>query len=223
MANRFVKRIRSGDIDSVEELKSEFKELAKLTHPDLREPGSRAGAEEEFAAARTEYEAALRDFEKHRFGAGPDGSRGRDGARGASAGRQAAGAAGDPLPDAAWLCFELLLKRGFPKVARHEKERLRYEYARWRVEQALGGARVAQFGDFESELLDMKARRSGAVAPVLGLLGDFIEYRYARLPAMRTHVVLALGRLGDDPRAGDAVRAFAGLLARDLGIGGELS
>ena len=36
MANRFVRRIKSGDIESVSELKSEFKEVAKLTHPDLR-------------------------------------------------------------------------------------------------------------------------------------------------------------------------------------------
>lgn len=213
MANRFVRRIKSGDIDSIEELKSEFKELAKLTHPDLQG----LGKEGEFVAARAEYEAALRDFEKHRFGA-------RLGAGGgASAASRPDAEDEGRLSDAAWLCLELMLKRGFPKSARHEKERLRYEYARWRLEQALGGARAELFRAFESELLDMKAFGSPSLAPSLELLRDLIEYRYAGLAAMRTHVVLSFGRLKADPRAGTAARGFAGLLAMDLGIGGELA
>jgi hypothetical protein len=212
VANRFVRRIRSGEIESVEDLKSEFKELAKLTHPDLRESGDRDGAE--FAAARAEYEAALRDFEKHRFGARLD----RGGRGPASAGGSDEG----PLSDAAWLCLELLLKRGFPKVPRHEKERLRYEYARWRFARELGPRRAELFGEFESDLLDMRALGSAALAPATELLRDLVEYRIAGLAAMRTHVVLSLGRLKADPRVEPAVLAFAGLLALDLGIGGEL-
>ena len=50
MANRFVRRIRSGDIGPIEELKSEFRELAKLTHPDVRDDASG-----EFAAVRSEF------------------------------------------------------------------------------------------------------------------------------------------------------------------------
>lgn len=212
MANRFVRRIKSGDIESVEDLKSEFKDLAKLTHPDLHGKGK----EGEFVAARAEYEAALRDFEKHRFGA----SRGRDAE---SSARPGGDVAGNPLSDAAWLCLELMLKRGLPKSARHEKERLRYEYARWRLEQALGPRGGELFRAFESELLDMKACRSEALAPALALLRDLIEYRYAGLAAMRTHVVLSFGRMKADPRTGRAVLGFVSMLAGDLGIGGELS
>ena len=58
MSNRFVQLIRSGEIDSVEDLKTVFKELAKATHPDL----AGAGAGDEFVAVRLEYENALHDF-----------------------------------------------------------------------------------------------------------------------------------------------------------------
>lgn len=219
MPNRFVRRIRSGEIGSVEELKSEFKEIAKLTHPDLRgETG------EEFAAARAEYEAALRDFEKHRFGASGGARRGAGSASprsGAAAPRP--GAAEGPLSDAAWLCLELMLKRGFPKTPRHEKEGLRYEYARWRLAQALGSEGAARFRACESELLDLRAFGSASLGPAIKLLQDLIEYRYAGLSAMRTGVVLALGRLRADPQAGAGLRGFIALLAADAGIGGELA
>ncbi len=217
MANRFVRKIKSGDIDSIGELKSEFKELAKRTHPDLQ---ASAEAGLEFAAVRSEYEAALRDFEKHRFGARRDEAEGREAARG-FAGR--AGPAEGPLSDSAWLCLELVLKRGFPKVSKHEKQRLRYEYACWRLSEALGEERGSLFGAFESELLDLKAFGSGAYAPTLLLLRDFIEYRYMGITALRTNVVLSYGRLKADPEAGSALRSFLGLLAADLGIGGELA
>lgn len=216
MANRFVRKIKSGDIDSIGELKSEFKELAKRTHPDLQD-GAEAGLE--FVAVRAEYEAALRDFEKHRFGASRGGAQGRDVPRGEGEGGPAEG----PLSDSAWLCLELVLKRGFPKVSRHEKQRLRYEYACWRLSQALGEERGSLFGAFESELLDLKAFGSGAYAPTLLLLRDFIEYRYMGIAALRTNVVLSYGRLKADAEAGSALRGFLGLLAADLGIGGELS
>ena len=209
MANRFVKKIKSGDIDSIGELKSEFKELAKRTHPDLR---SGEGGRLEFAAVRAEYEAALRDFEKHRFGA----------AQGPGSMRRAEVAAEGPLSDEAWLCLELVLKRGFPKVSRHEKQRLRYEYACWRLGQALGAEGSALFRDFESELLDLKAFGSEAFGSALQLVRDLIEYRYTGITALRTNVVLSYGRLKANPRAGSALRGFVALLAADLGIGGEL-
>jgi hypothetical protein len=220
VANRFVRRIRSGHIESIEELKSEFKDLAKRTHPDLGGPDGTA----EFVAARAEYEAALRDFERHRFGASRrrdrDGSLGHPGDEGRGAARP--GGAEGPLADRAWLCLELMIKRGFPKVPRHEKELLRYEYARWRFAQALGEERARLFRGFESELLDMKALGSGALAPTVELLRDLIEYRYEGLAALRTSVVLSMGRLRSDPRLGEAARAFLSLLAEDAGIGGEL-
>ncbi len=97
MANRFVGDIRSGSLDTIEELKTAFKELAKATHPDLA--GADAG--DEFLAVRAEYEHALRDFERHRFGA-TRAARGKAGERGA----QVATAE-------LWACLALFLKRCF--------------------------------------------------------------------------------------------------------------
>jgi hypothetical protein len=209
--NRFVRRIKSGEIDSIEELKSEFKELAKLTHPDLRGPG----AEADFVSVRAEYEAALRGFERHRFGA-------RDPRAEAWEGREAASGSAEPLSDVAWACLALLLKRGFPKASRHEKEKLRYEYARWRFAQALGPGSRGRFAAFESELLDMKAAGSAALAPCLELLAELLDYRGRGLAPMRTQVILSIGSLRSDPRVGAGFRGFADALARDLGLGGEI-
>ncbi len=223
MANRFVRRIKSGDIGSVQELKSEFKELAKRTHPDLRGPGSRDGAEAEFVAARAEFEAALRDFEKHRFGA--RGVREEAERRRRDGGRSDADGALDadgPVSEEAWSCLSLFLKRGFPKTPRHEKELLRYEYARWRLEQALGSAGAVLLGLFESELLDLKAAGGAALGSVLALLRDLIDYHYRAMSPMRTNVVLSLGRLRADPGVGEGARGFLDFLARDLDIGGEI-
>ena len=211
MANRFVRRIRSGDIGSIRELKSEFKELAKRTHPDLRGPGSLDGAEAEFVAARSEFEAALRDFEKHRFGA-----------RGVRSDADGAVDADGKVSEEAWSCLALLLKRGFPKTPRHEKELLRYEYARWRLEQALESAGAVLLGLFESDLLDLKAAGGAALGSILALLRDLIDYHYRAMSPMRTNVVLSLGRLRADPGVGEGARGFLDFLARDLGIGGEI-
>jgi len=208
MGNRFVRRIKSGDIGTVDDLKSEFKALAKLTHPDVRASAEGEGAQAEFVAMRSEFEHALRDFEKHRFGArgalgplpGPDG----------------------PLADETWPCLALLLKRGFPKNPRHEKELLRYDYARWRLEQALGGELVELFGRFESELLFIRAAEMVELDAILEFLRDLIEYRSYGLPSMRTHVVLCLGRLRAALGVGEAVLDFIGRLALELGIGAEI-
>jgi hypothetical protein len=210
MPNRFVRKIKSGEIESIGSLKSEFKALAKLSHPDLREPGSGG---DEFARLRGEYEAALRDFVKHRFGARPreDDSAARSGAR------------DGPLSDEAWACLALLLKRGFPKVPRHEKEILRYEYARWRLFEAIGPERRALFAACEAELLAMKSARPEAQATAMGMLASLIDYRGKGVRAMRTHIVLSLGSLRADPRVGPASRAFTLSMAADLGIGGEIA
>jgi hypothetical protein len=171
----------------------------------------------EFSAVKAEYESALRDFERHRFGARR--------ARGAESSDLPEGPVSpdSPFPDATWPCLELLLKRGFPKRPRHAKEALRYEYARWRLEQALGPTRAELFSAFESWMLDLKAYGSTAVDPVLGLLRDLVEYRYLGLPAMRTHVVLSFGRLKPDPGVGRAAGAFLSELAAAVGIGGEIA
>jgi len=212
VANRFVRKIKSGEIESIEELKSEFKEIAKLTHPDLLGQDSREGSGNEFAAARSEYEAALRDFEKHRFGA-------RERRGDAARGRGAAG----PMPDAAWASLALLLKRGFPKTPRHEKEALRYEYAVWRLAEALGPEGRLSFSAFESDLLDMKAGLSPFLDPAMELVADLIEYRERGLAAMRTQIVLSLGSLRAEPGVGTGFRRFAEAMAAELWIGGEIA
>jgi hypothetical protein len=199
VANRFVRRIRSGEIESVDELKAEFKSLAKLSHPDLAGPEAGHG---DFVALRSEYEDALRDFVKHRFGA-----RGRPAAAG-------------PFADEAWACLALFLKRGFPKVPRHEKEALRYEYARWRLAEALGPELAGSLAACEAELLALGD--SNARDRALGLLGELVDFRDKGLPAMRTHILLTLGTLGADPRIGPGCLAFVRGLAAELGIGMEL-
>jgi hypothetical protein len=213
MANRFVRRIKSGDIESIGKLKSEFKELAKLTHPDLHGPG----AEAEFVEARSEFEAALRDFEKHRFGA--------RGSRSAAERRhpeRSPGDSGEGFSEEAWSCLALFLKRGFPKLSRHEKELLRYEYARWRFLQTLGPGRAGLFDAFERELFGMKTEGAAALDAILFFLRELIEYRIEGLSAMRTQILLSLGHLRANPGIGVGARNFVDFLAGELGIGGEL-
>jgi hypothetical protein len=214
MANRFVRRIKSGQIASVGELKSEFKELAKRTHPDVAGPGAGGG---DFAALRDEYESALRDFAKHRFGARSAQS---DSFAGEAPAREAS--SGGALEGEAWPCLAILLGRGFPKAPRHEKEALRYEYARWRLEEALGPDLRGLFADFEAELLLLRASRSKALEPVLRVLRLLIDYREKGLSAMRTEIVLALALLRADARLGPGCLAFELALAGELGIGGEI-
>lgn len=209
MANRFVKRIKSGEIASVDELKAEFKDLAKRTHPDLAGPGADHG---DFAALRDEYDNALRDFEKHRFGS-------RRGGAGAHPGGSPSG---EGLAREAWPCLAILLGRGFPKAPRHEKEALRYEYARWRLCEALGPARRELFYACDAELLAMRASRSPALELPLRVLRLLLDYRGKGLSAMRTEIVLALAELRSDPRVGPGCREFELALARELGVGPEI-
>ena len=222
MPNRFVGKIKSGEIGSIGELKSEFKELAKLSHPDLLGPGSDAEA---FRRLRDEYEAALRDFTKHLFFGARRPATGRSG--GARDGERAAsdGPSG-PLGDEAWACLALFLKRGFPKSPRHEKEALRYEYARWRLLEALGPEPAEGFAACEAELLALKEEGSGALGAALrralSLIQELIEFREKGLPAMRTQILLSLGALEADPRIGAGFRRFARSLAGELGIGAEI-
>jgi hypothetical protein len=210
--NRFVRRIRSGEIASVDELKAEFKSLAKLSHPDLAGPGA---DHRDFAALRDEYEAALRDFVKHRFGA--------RGGKASVAGGKAAGVPSGPLSDEAWACLALFLKRGFPKVPRHEKEAYRYEYARWRLAQGLGPELASALEGCEAELLALKAAGSPALDRALALLRELVDYRARGLGAMRTQILLTLGTFGADPRMGAAYMTFVRSLAAELGIGMEIA
>jgi hypothetical protein len=203
VANRFVRRIKSGEISTIGELKSEFKALAKLSHPDLA--GEDAG-QSDFVALRSEYEAALRNFQEHRFGAAPRSTN-----------------SSSPMSDEAWPCLAILMKRGFPKTPRHEKEALRYDYARWRFSEALGPALAAVFESCDAELLAL--REGGGVntlAVELAFLRKLLAFRDRSLSPMRTDIVLSLGALGSDPSVGPAFRSFSRALAKELGIGIEL-
>jgi len=211
MSNRFVRKIKSGEIASIDELKAEFKELAKRTHPDLAGPGADHA---DFAAMRDEYEKAFRGFAEHRFGAREAADPGRGG--------KDAGPIGDALAADAWASLSVLMARDFPKQPRHEKEKLRYEYARWRFEQAIKPGLRQAFADCEAELLGMRSSGSAALEAVLGFILLLIDYRASGLSAMRTEIVLALSALRRDPRIGPGCRELVLALALDLGVGGEI-
>ena len=206
MANRFVQAIRAGSIGSVEELKSEFKALAKQTHPDLHGSDSHA----EFVRVRDEYEAALRDFDRHRFG-GPAGT--------ARAGRE-------PFDRrATYAELAILLKRGFPKRPRHEKEAQRYEYCRHLLRSRLvawGGLRAEAFDAFERELLAARGADKGAVDWVLDMVLGILEYHATGIEAARAAIELGLASLRAEPGSGGAVTDFLGMLVEDMAAGPAL-
>jgi curved DNA-binding protein CbpA len=147
----------------MDELKSSFKTLAKRIHPDLQGPEA---SDEAFASLRREYEAALLDFPRLRFGSGAP--RARQG-RFAPGGQ---GEGGNPARPSS-RAFEgkrfygelaALRRRGFPKLPRHDKERLKYEYGRFLVLASLaawGEGRASLFEAFERSLLEGTAAADG--------------------------------------------------------------
>jgi len=178
----------------------------KHTHPDL----AGAESEEAFVAVRGEYEVALLDFERHRFGA--------------SAAIRDGGRPGPATLAEVWAAMALMLKRGFPKEPRHDKERLRYEYARWRLRGSLvafdserAGAARDLFDAFEAGMLVLG--KDKAAHSVLDFLSGLIDYAGENLPAMQVALAHALVRLRADSRLESRVCAFPTLLASRLGIG----
>jgi hypothetical protein len=173
MPNRFSGRIRRGEIGSVEELKSEFKTLAKASHPDLAAPGSSG---EDFLALRAEYEAALRDFTRLKCGLGRS--------RPSAAGLEDGGGTPFRAFDRSELYASLLAlrKRGFPKTPRHEKERMRYEYCRFLALSWLSaweGARAGMLEGFEAAILGSdggKGLDEGLARRALGLLDSLLAW-----------------------------------------------
>ncbi len=213
MANRFTRRIRDGTIRTPGELKSEFKSLAKAFHPDLAGPG----AGEEFIRVRSEYEAALKDFELHRFRTRPRRSEGQPAA-------SEAGTDTDARPRV-FAALGILRKRGFPKIPRHDKERFRYEYARYRFSTALEECGVDAGEDLaavERALVDLRSREPAAFEAVLSYLDGLTEYSARGLPAMRTSLALEYRSLGADPGIPETVKRFLGVLAEILGLGQAL-
>ena len=225
--NRFVHAIRSGEIDSIDELKASFRAHALATHPDT---AATADPGEAFISMRAEYEAALANFERHRFGIS----------------RRLSGGSSDGAPrsgernahvDAAelWGCLSLMLKRGFPKEARHEKEILRYEYARWRWRgalEALGRKKGSTeppvdlepsllLDAFEACLLGLEKTNTARDAS-LTYLRELCDYASRRLPAMRVALVRAFDALRADARLTTEAKAFLLFLSSELGIGPTL-
>ncbi len=210
MPNRFARRIRDGDIRTPGQLKSEFKALAKATHPDL----AGHGAQEEFVRVRAEYESALSNFEAHRFGVRRAPRRG-DPDTGLPG--------GDAVP--VFAALGVLRRRGFPKIPRHEKERLRYEYARYRLETALDRLEEGRGGavrDFEEALLGLRNGDPPLLASVLGYLDALTEYAARGLPAMRTDLAVTRAFLASAPALPGTARDFLARLSGDLGLEASL-
>lgn len=187
--------IKSGEIDSVSALKTEFKILAKSHHPDLAGPGADG---EGFVGLRREYELALRNFDYHRFGFRPDRP-------------------GEALdPGALGATLAALLKRGFPKTPRHEKEASRYEYLAYAARAQANARREGGgelFREFERELLGLRARDGRSFRRAMGLLGDIIEQGERPLAALGTANAVGLAALEGALGRASPVCRFLGFLS----------
>jgi hypothetical protein len=202
VAKNFVRRVKSGEIASVSQLKSEFKALAKMSHPDLSGSGG-----EDFMRLRAEYEAALRGFDLYRFGP----PRGKAGKAGSESG------AAPPLEEA-FDALARLMKRGFPKTPRHDKERERYEQIRRRLMAELEATEPSwgqAFAGFEDELIALKGSGEPAFDAALLLLSGILDYRKTRLPALLAANEIALDALRRMGARGEALAAFPALLMRE--------
>jgi hypothetical protein len=204
MGNRSVrpslrKRIQDGLIVSVEELKAAFKAEAKRTHPDL----AGADAAEAFLRLRRDYEAALRTLAK----SSP-----------AASDRTSAAAPPEGAYGAPFATLDLLLKRGFPKRPRHDKERLRYAYARIRARAALhvlGEGAERLFDDAEEELLGLKEKDDRDFRATVILLTDIVAAKLDGNESLIAAVRMELGRRS----AATALGAPAARPAEDRPLG----
>ncbi len=205
MTNRFAKKIRSGEIDTEGQLKSEFKALAKELHPDIAGEGFQA----EFVRVRQEYESALGDFDRHRFGASAKDSAHKP----------------KPAKSGSGMLFAelfLLLKRGFPKTARHEKERLRYQYAIWRFRNALaalGSETPSRFDAFHRAILVLRTGNKAGLDTVLRMLYDLVEYKRRPLSPLRTAIEIEYDAIRLSGLLEPDAQAFLGRLVAELGEG----
>lgn len=196
-------RIKAGEIASVPALKSEFKALAKSHHPDLRGPGA-SGAD--FIGLRAEYEIALRNFELHRFGFRPPADE----------------RAFDPAGLGRTLAA--LLKRGFPKTPRHEKEKARYEYYRYLARNQLNAAgegRWELFEAFERALSAARKNDPPSFRDAIGLLEGVIELFGRPLPELASANAIALAALGRSLGRESPVFRFLDLLSGSPAVAGE--
>lgn len=207
MANRFVGLIRAGRIGTVPELKSLFKRLAKETHPDLASADRGGVPAIEFIQIREEYEHALGEFDRYRFG-----SRRRE----------------RLVLDrrALYLSLEILFARGFPKTPRHAKEKERYDYARFafleNMKAADSGAGESIFHDFEHDLFGLKARDPGAVKELRAWMSRLLDYHRSGIGAFIVELRLGALRLGARFPEAAGLAGFLGFLVAGLDGGPAL-
>lgn len=195
MANRFIRGIENGEIATEGELKSAFRALALATHPDLGEAGARGEA---FMKARAEYEAALRYL--------APGSNVR---------------VGRAFERAVFYAdIAALLKAGFPKTPRHDKERSKYARLRLRVRSALEEPARAAFDAFERGSLALReSGREGDGAVVDGiraLLEELVEYEECGIVPLRAAIEIEFAALASSPLIGDGVLRFMRFMVSDM-------
>lgn len=208
MANRFIRRIEDGEISTEGELKSAFRALAMATHPDLGEAGARGEA---FMKARAEYEAAIGYLAPAATAGGQTRMRGRFDR------------------DLFYADLQGLLKAGFPKLARHDKERRKYARLRLNVRSSLSawddrdaGDRLISFDAFEAELSAMKAlTEPDRLEPILALVEEIIEYAECGIVPLRAAIEIEFAAMRE-LRVEPAVLGFLGTLINDMDGGPAL-
>ncbi len=231
MPNRFIRLIEGGGIASVDELKSAFRALALATHPDL---GGAGGRSEDFIRARAEYEAALLYLDSgggrgEGRGGGPEGGRGAGRSGGASAFRSTA--ATRRAFDRAVFHADLaaLLKAGFPKTPRHDKERRKYARLRVLARSALAArdpALPARFDAFERALAELRdspeaAGRSLAAA-AFRLVDELVEYEETGIVPLRAAIEIEFAALRADERTPEGLLGFLAFLVAEMDGGPAL-
>ena len=178
---------------------------------------------------RSEYEDALRDFVRYRYG-GPASLDGRP-----------------PAFDRRSLYADLarLFRRGFPKAPRHEKERKRYEYRRYLARSRLRAwdeSHAALLDTFEEEMLALRGESDPAAGEAyegaLAIVEGALEYHATGIDHVRAAVRLDFARFrsaggapggeglaarsGAAPAERDGISAFLSFLVEDMDAGPAL-
>lgn len=196
MANRFIRLIEEGGITSVDGLRSAFRALALATHPDL---GGEGGRGEDFIHARAEYEAALRylggaSIRKARGAASSDAEWASPVARRRVFDR------GDLYADLA-----ALLKAGFPKRPRHDKEKRKYARLRLLVRSGLASldpGLPSRFDDYEEALLELRETGRPEYSVFEAFLAELAAFHSRGGVHVRAGLEFSFARLCAESRSG---------------------
>lgn len=244
MHNRFIRLIEAGIIETEAALKSEFRARALETHPDQAEADDRGVA---FIRLKAEYEVALRYLAPPvRESASAESGRSYEASSRRNPGRATGRAPGRTRYDRDLFYADLsaLLKAGFPKVPRHDRERRKYARLRLLVlsslealDEAFGeaGAEPRGLGSrppapgsgardgfyaFEAELLALRAlgtpEAEARIARALSLAVDLVDYAECGIMALRAAIEIELADLRAE---GGALADFLGLLVDELDDG----